>query len=82
MERKQQAYQLREINDQEEVKLTEKKYEELRAKEDETLGIKQASIQKEIDMIHARKKKAIAEIKEQTSNMINKIDADGELTEN
>jgi len=53
LERKQQSYQLREINDQEEVKLIQQRYNEDRQKEEENLKIQQANVHKEIEKVKA-----------------------------
>lgn len=79
LERKQQCFELREINDNQEKSLKEEMMKQGRQAENERFNKLKAEIEKEADKIQADTDKIVAEISEKTKAEVNKINAKSEL---
>lgn len=79
LERKKQSFELRVLNDEQEIDLLQQTKEEERYSENEKANKLKADIEKEHDKIKAETSKMIAEIEENTIAEVNKIKADAEL---
>lgn len=79
LERKKQSYELRCINDKEEIDLLRQNKEEEREGEIEKAKREQAVVTKEHEKIKAETSKVLSEIKEKTIAEVNRIGAEAEL---
>jgi hypothetical protein len=81
LERKKQSFELRVINDKEEIDLLRQNKEEEREYEMETAKRTQAMVTKEHEIIKAETSKLLAEIKEKTLAEVNRILAEADLAQ-
>lgn len=79
LERKQQCFELRVINDDQEYNQKKEKMKQEREAETERFNKIKAEIEKQYEKIQADTKKLIAEIREKTNAEVAKIDAQSEL---
>jgi regulator of protease activity HflC (stomatin/prohibitin superfamily) len=79
LEIKAQSFELRKINDDQELRQRKETMEQERQAENERYNRLMAEVMKEHEKINADTEKIIAEIRETTTAEVNRIDADGEL---
>ena len=79
LERKKQSYELRVINDEQEISLLRQKKVEEREAERETAKRQLAEVEKEHEIIKAETNKLLAEIEQEMKAQINKIKAESQL---